>query len=593
VLEEGMMEVECPSVTPEIVLKASGHVDRFNDLMTKDVKTQDCFRADHLLKGALEASSRTGALLTLHAAHLEAALMDPLLAAPRKAEMEDALARLDEFKASDMDTAFANFGVKARRPSARRCALLTSHNSQAPETKNDLTPVFEFNLMFATHIGPSGMVKGYMRPETAQGIFVNFRDLLYHNGGKLPFACAQIGQSFRNEIAPRAGLLRVREFTQAEIEHFVHPEHKEHPRFAEVAHLTLNLFSQAAQLSESRAPLRMTIGEAVERKIVANQTLGYFVARCYLFLVRLGVDEKRLRFRQHLEKEMAHYAEDCWDAEIECSYGWIECVGMADRSAFDLTAHAAKSKVDLTAFEKFSEPREVTELHVEPNKQLLGKELKKEAKAVTDALAALSEADALALRDRLAADGSAEIAGCRLTAEMVKIELVTKMVSGRSFTPGVIEPSFGIGRIMYCLFEHCFYWRDGDEQRLVLRLKPLVAPIKVTVFPLLSDERLVARTSGIASQLTGAGIFNKVDSTGVTIGKRYARTDEIGVPFAITIDHRTLDDETVTVRERDSCDQIRVPTAEVVDLIAKLVGGAEWAATTAGYPKQTPTKEDE
>jgi glycyl-tRNA synthetase len=205
---------------------------------------------------------------------------------------------------------------------------------------------------------------------------------------------------------------------------------------------------------------------------------------------------------------------------------------------------------------------------VEPNKQLLGKELKKEAKAVTDALAALSEADALALRDRLAADGSAEIAGCRLTAEMVKIELVTKMVSGRSFTPGVIEPSFGIGRIMYCLFEHCFYWRDGDEQRLVLRLKPLVAPIKVTVFPLLSDERLVARTSGIASQLTGAGIFNKVDSTGVTIGKRYARTDEIGVPFAITIDHRTLDDETVTVRERDSCDQIRVPTAEVVDLIA-------------------------
>lgn len=119
------MEVECPSVTPEIVLKASGHVDRFNDLMTKDVKTQDCFRADHLLKGALEASSRAGAQLTLHAAHLEAALMDPLLAAPRKAEMEDALARLDEFKASDMDTAFANFGVKARRPSARRCALLT------------------------------------------------------------------------------------------------------------------------------------------------------------------------------------------------------------------------------------------------------------------------------------------------------------------------------------------------------------------------------------------------------------------------------------------------------------------------------------
>jgi len=447
--------------------------------------------------------------------------------------------------------------------------------------------------MFGTHIGPTGLVKGYLRPETAQGIFVNFRDLLYHNGGKLPFACAQIGQSFRNEIAPRAGLLRVREFTQAEIEHFVHPEHKEHPRFCEVAHLQLNLFSQAAQLSEARAPLRMSIGEAVASGMVANETLGYFVARCFLFLTRLGVDERRLRFRQHLAKEMAHYAEDCWDAEIQCSYGWIECVGMADRSAFDLTAHAAKSKVDLSAYEKYAEPREVTELLVEPNKQLLGKEFKKEAKAVTEALAALSEQQALALRDRLQADGAVEVAGCRLTPDMLRIELVTKQVSGRAFTPGVIEPSFGLGRIMYCLFEHCFYWREGDEQRCVLRLNPLVAPIKVTVFPLLSDERLVARTQGIAAELTAAGVFNKVDSTGVSIGKRYARTDEIGVPFAITIDHQTLEDATVTLRERDSCDQVRVPTAEVTPLVSKLCAGAEWAVATAHLPKQAAGREED
>ena len=551
------MEVECPSVTPEVVLKASGHVDRFNDLMTKDVKTQDCFRADHLLK-----------------AHLEASLLDPLATPAGRAEMEDALARLDEYKAADMDVAFARFGVKA------------------PDTKNDLSPVFEFNLMFATHIGPTGLVRGYMRPETAQGIFVNFRDLLYHNGGKLPFACAQIGQSFRNEIAPRAGLLRVREFTQAEIEHFVHPEHKEHPRFGEVAELTLSLFSQGAQLDEARTPLRMTIGEAVRTGIVANQTLGYFIARCYLFLIRLGVDEKRLRFRQHLEKEMAHYAEDCWDAEIQCSYGWIECVGMADRSAFDLTAHAAKSKVDLSAYEKFAQPREVTELLVEPNKQLLGKELKKEAKAVTDALAALSEPEALALRDALATSGSAQLCGCTLTPDMVRIEHVTRMVSGRSFTPGVIEPSFGLGRIMYCLFEHCFYWREEDEQRVVLRLTPLVAPIKVSIFPLLSDERLVGRTTAIATELTAAGIFNKVDTTGVSIGKRYARTDEIGVPFAITVDHQTLADGTVTLRERDSRDQVRAPSSGVVALVASLVAGAPWATAVAGLPKQAAAKEE-
>jgi glycyl-tRNA synthetase len=111
-------------------------------------------------------------------------------------------------------------------------------------------------------------------------------------------------------------------------------------------------------VSEDRKPLVMSIGDAVKQRIVANETLGYFIARTYLFLLKLGVDEPRLRFRQHLEKEMAHYAEDCWDAEIQCSYGWIECVGMADRAAFDLNAHASKSKVDLTAYEKYPEPRQ-------------------------------------------------------------------------------------------------------------------------------------------------------------------------------------------------------------------------------------------
>ena len=496
-----------------------------------------------------------------------------------------------------MDAAFAKFNVKVRFRLALFCfehCSLTPQlvPPQAPDTKNDLSPSFEFNLMFGTQIGPSGQLKGYLRPETAQGIFVNFRDLLYHNGGKLPFACAQIGQSFRNEIAPRAGLLRVREFTQAEIEHFVHPEHKEHPRFSEVAHLELNLFSRDAQLSEARKPLRMTIGEAVAKKVVANETLGYFVARCYLFLVRLGVDENRLRFRQHLAKEMAHYAEDCWDAEIESTYGWVECVGMADRSAYDLNAHASKSKVDLSAYEKFAEPQEVTETVCEPNKQLLGKELKKDAKLVTDALADMCESDLLALGAKLAAEGSAQVGGCTVTKDMVRIERVTKTVNGRSFTPGVIEPSFGLGRILYCLLEHCFYWRPEDEQRVVLRLTPLVAPIKVTVFPLLNDERLVAQTQVTATELTSAGIFNKVDTTGTTIGKRYARTDEIGVPFAVTVDFVTLEDGTVTLRERDSTQQVRVPKSEVVAVVQALCNGAAWSSTVAKYPAQAPASEE-
>lgn len=318
------------------------------------------------------------------------------------------------------------------------------------------------------------------------------------------------------------------------------------------------------------------------------------MARCFLFLLKLGIDPARLRFRQHLAKEMAHYAEDCWDAEIECTYGWVECVGMADRAAFDLNAHAAKSKVDLNAYEKFAEPREVSELLVEPNKQLMGKELKKDAKTVTDALAAMCEGDLEALGARLAADGTAPVGGVAVSSSMLKISRATKTMTGRSFTPGVIEPSFGLGRIMYCLFEHAFYTRDGDEARGVLRLTPLVAPIKVTVFPLLADDRLASKAGGIASELTAAGLFNKVDTTGVSIGKRYARTDEIGVPFAITVDHKSLEDGTVTLRERDSCAQLRVPSADVVALVGALCSGAQqWEDAAGKYPAQAVKADEE
>lgn len=322
------------------------------------------------------------------------------------------------------------------------------------------------------------------------------------------------------------------------------------------------------------------------------------MARCFLFLTRLGVDPARLRFRQHLAKEMAHYAEDCWDAEIECSYGWVECVGMADRSAFDLKAHAAKSKVDLTAYEKFDVPRPVSQLVVEQNKQLMGKELKKDAKAVADALDALCEADLEALGARLAADGAALVGGVSVTCAMLKIERVTKLLAGRAFTPAVIEPSFGLGRIMYCLMEHSFYTRPGgDEARCVLRLPPLVAPIKVTVFPLVADVRLAALAASLAGELTAAGLFNKVDTTGVSIGKRYARTDEIGVPFAVTVDHATLGDGSVTLRERDSCAQLRVPSAGVAALVAALCAApdpaAAWAEAAGRYPAQKAAAEED
>ena len=142
----------------------------------------------------------------------------------------------------------------------------------------------------------------------------------------MPFASASIGKSFRNEISPRSGLIRVREFQMCEIEHFLNPNDKRHTRFQEVAHVKLNLLDRD-----------------VQQRIVDNETLGYFLARIQLFLQELGCNPAKIRFRQHMATEMAHYATDCWDAELHTSFGWVEAVGCADRSAYDLTVHMKKT----------------------------------------------------------------------------------------------------------------------------------------------------------------------------------------------------------------------------------------------------------
>ena len=227
---------------------ASGHVDRLADLMVKDVKNGECFRLDHLIK-----------------AHLEKLASDKKATAEFKDECADIVVKLDGMNKAEM------------------AAILKKYNMKSPITLNDLTEPIEFNLMFGTSIGPTGLVKGFLRPETAQGIFVNFKRLLEFNQGKLPFAAAQIGNSFRNEISPRSGLIRVREFTMAEIEHFCDPHMKDHPKFADIADYEMALYSACNQM-DGKSASRVKIGDAVKTGLVANETLGYFMARRSLFL---------------------------------------------------------------------------------------------------------------------------------------------------------------------------------------------------------------------------------------------------------------------------------------------------------------------
>lgn len=553
ILQEQMLEVECSILTPEPVLKASGHVERFADLMTKDIKTGECFRLDHLIKG-----------------HLEKIKSDKNTKIELKAEIEDILIKLDGMNADEMSALMKRFEMKS------------------PISGNDLTPPIEFNLMFNTQIGPSGLVKGFLRPETAQGIFVNFKRLLEFNQGRLPFAAAQIGNSFRNEISPRSGLLRVREFTMCEIEHFC--DVKEHPKFESVKNTQMLLYSADNQEQGKPADLT-TIGDAVSKGIVNNETLGYFMARIHMYMLAVGIDPKRLRFRQHMGNEMAHYACDCWDAECLSSYGWIECVGCADRSAYDLTQHTKATGIRLAAEKKLPAPKQIEVVEAIANKAAIGKAFKKDSQAINDTLATLDNAALEEMQKELDSNGEYTLITARgefkLTPSLVNVKKTQKTIHVEEIIPSVIEPSFGVGRILYCILEHNFRMREGDEQRTYFSLPPTVAPMKCVVLPLSGNAEFQPFVRDLSQELITVDVSHKVDDSSGSIGRRYARTDELGVPYAVTVDFDTIKEpHTVTLRERDSMRQVRLPMADVPTVVRDLSNSKIlWSDVEQKYPK--------
>lgn len=368
-------------------------------------------------------------------------------------------------------------------------------DAKCPECGGELEASGELNLMFQTRIGvakgegdeqAAKKSEGYLRPETAQGIFINFQRLLKFNRDKLPFGIMQIGKAYRNEISPRQSLIRLREFTLAEVEVFVNAAEKNnHPRFEEVKDRKLRIVPSDGKAEEK------SVGEAVSRGIIANEYLGYHIARVDEFLESIGLPRAELQFRQHRRDEMAHYATDCWDAEfLSDRYGWMEIVGVADRGDYDLSAHASALNVDLR-------------VHTESGKII----------------------------------------------------------------PHVIEPSFGIDRIIYALLESALYEEQvGKESRRVLQFKSEIAPIQVAVFPLLNRDELKSKATEVFQKLRDASFSVEYDNSG-SIGKRYRRQDEIGTPYCITIDYETLEDDTVTIRERDTMKQVRVPIAEIKEVL--------------------------
>jgi glycyl-tRNA synthetase len=511
IVNEGYYEIECPTIGQEEIYIASGHVKGFSDKMCQCPHCREYLRADHIAEG--------------HGI--------PGASAMKSEELESVIGTLP-----------------------------------CPACEEVLGPVevFSFNLMFQTTIGPGSQRTGYLRPETAQGIFTDFQRLLRFYRDKLPFGTVQIGKSYRNEISPRQGMIRLREFTQAEAEIFVHPAEKKHPRFYRYARYEMPLLGVPQQM-EGEDPIQVTMQDAVERGIVANEYVAYYLALTHDLLVSIGVAPDRLRFRQHLPDERAHYAEDCWDAEVySARFGWVETVGIADRTDYDLRAHEGQSGERFSVFLPYEIPRRINRVRVVPNMGALGPRFRGSAKAVADALCACIPGP---LGVTLTIDGAEVL----ITPDLYEVREEVVEVPGEEVTPHVIEPSYGIDRMIYAVLEHSYHEEIvDDEERRVLRLPPAVAPIQVAVFPLMNRDGLPEIAGEITDALKCRGILAEYDDSGA-IGRRYRRQDEVGTPFAITVDYDTKEDRTVTLRDRDSMRQVRTEIDMIPDLIRSLIDG--------------------
>ncbi len=508
VLGEGFAEIRSTIITPEEVFIASGHVNEFKDFLIECTRCGEVYRADHLVKDHCEESEGLSA-----------------------EELEDIVAK---------------------------------ENIRCTRCKGTLSSPKPFNLMFELAIGAGlkGARKGYLRPETAQGIFVNFGLLYRYFRERMPFGVVQIGPGFRNEISPRQGVIRLRELNMAEAELFVKPEDDSWPRFQELSGEELRL------VPNEGGEVRTTLAEAVEKGIIKKEVLGYFVALTQRFLVEVGMDPERLRFRQHLKEEMAHYAADCWDAEAETGFGWVEVVGIADRTCYDLQGHIDHSKQDLRAFERFDEPVEMEVKKVVVKPEVLGPKFKKDAGKVMEALENM-DADGLEGKESITVNIEGE--AFEVDKECFDIVTVREKTSGKRYVPHVIEPSYGIDRIFYTVLEHAYH---EEEDYITLRLDPKISPIKVGVFPLMAKDELMAKAKPIDDTLRKEGIMTYYDASG-SIGRRYARMDEVGTPFCITIDYDSLKDDTVTIRDRDTKDQKRVKIGDIPEVLGRLLKGEE------------------
>ena len=529
--ENNIAEVETPIITPYEALKASGHVDKFTDPIVYD-GDGNCHRADHLLENFYEQN---------------------------KDKTE--LSQIASWNTEQMSNAINKYKI-----------------IQGPYSKETNTylpvQVSVKNLMFDVSSSNTNNIHGidFLRPEIAGGMFVSFKSVQDFWKKDVPFGIAQAGRAYRREISPTP-FTRMREFNQMEIEFFIDPKNPSYPKVQQYLNIEIPLLSAVDQLNGNKVATKTTIASALANNIINHETMAYFVGRMYDFAMLIGLNKDKIRFRQHLPDEMAHYANCCFDLECYVSDKWLECVGIADRGNYDLKAHS-NSQTKLTCRRKLETP--ITKTFIKPklDMKLIASKYKEFAAKIRQQFESMSQ-DQLEFINNNNDDVGLHIDGQLLAIDRtyIKFEKVIINEDFEEFYPHTIEPSIGIDRLLYAIFEHSFWIREDDEQRIVLSLVDSLTPFDVAIFPLHKKDDMVNMANDIRTLLRNNKIYCFEDSSNTTIGKRYSRIDEMGIKYAITVDPGSLVDKSVTIRERDSMVQIRTLIDNLPELLKSLLSG--------------------
>jgi glycyl-tRNA synthetase len=495
----GLFEIETPVIMPSKVFEASGHVNAFKEPM---VKCHDCkrkFRADHLL--------------------LEFARMKET--DTEKLSLQELMDEINKRKI--------------------RC----------PECGGNFGEPKQFLTMFSTTIGPYSEAIGYGRPEAAQGIFVEYKRIYEYTREKLPFGVAIIGRALRNEISPRQGPIRLREFTIMDLEFFFDPEEPQCMMLKDVENETLRLLPAERVLKGIEEPVEITVKEALSQGLVKTEWQAFFMALSKHFLAELGVPEDKQRFIEKLDWERAHYSVQGYDQQVYLErWGWVEVSGHNYRTDYDLKHHMEFSGTDLTAFKKYGKPVVSEEIKINPVMSKIGPAFKEKASRVVKLL---SSVDPEEMEKAFKRQNFYTVESFKILPEHVEITRKKVKKKGRRFIPHVVEPSFGSDRLFYVTLEYAYRTK---EDRTLLSLPRDLAPVEVAVFPLMGKDGLPEKAKQVYRMLVDAGFTVEYDESG-SIGRRYARADEVGTPLGVTIDYQTLKDNTVTIRDRDTWRQVR------------------------------------